>query len=218
MSPTKFHRQTPRTEDEEPETEQNGARSLEAQSTAPSPTVDDLIEEMVESSVADLRDDLETLERQIEAVDDFARISLNERKVKQNEARLSEFSESLTAFAETAFNNLNVLEERLDTQALLLAAIVESLDDVDLAEVQRYQQDQRVMRSTPEERLAGAIAIAGETEPVEAVDGIGPTYADRLAAAGIESTAALAVADPEEVAAAADVSTERATEWTERVR
>lgn len=217
MAPPKLPRQTPRTEDEASETAEDGTGSLEAQSASAS-TIDALVEEMVESNVADLREEIETLERQIEAVDDFARISLNERKVKQNETSLSEFSDSLTAFAETAFHNLNVLEDRLDTQALLLAAVVESLDDVDLEEVRRYQHGNRVLSSTPEERLAGAIDAAADTESIESIEGIGPTYAERLAEAGIDSATALADADPKEVASIAEVSTEQATEWTDRAR
>lgn len=222
MAPTKFHRQTPRTEQDETEEteakpEHDGAGSLEEQS-APTSTIDSFVEEMVESNIADLREEIEALEQQIEEVDNFARISLNERKVKQNETSLSEFSDSLTAFAETAFHNLNVLEDRLDTQALLLAAIVESLDDVDLAEVQRYEHGSRVLSSTPEERLSEAIAAAGDTKSVEEIEGIGPTYAERLAEAGIDSATALAAADPKEVASIADVSTEQAAEWTEQAR
>lgn len=45
------------------------------------------------------------------------------------------------------------------------------------------------------------------------VKGIGPVYAERLAAAGIEGRAALATCDAATVAAAADVALERAEEW-----
>jgi hypothetical protein len=45
------------------------------------------------------------------------------------------------------------------------------------------------------------------------VKGIGPVYAERLAAAGIEGLAALATSDAATVAAAADVPLERAEDW-----
>jgi len=216
MPPTEFHRQTPgsETDETEPEAKENGTGEVKDQ-TAP-PTVEGIIEGMIESRLAELREDIEGLEREIETVEDFARISLNERKVKQNEAKLTEFSESLTAFAEKAFDHLNELESRLDTQALLLAAILESLDDVDLSEVRRHRSERLVMDATPEERLASAIDAAGDARSVEEVEGIGSTYADRLADAGIGSAAGLAAADPEEVAEAADVSESRASEWIER--
>ena len=47
------------------------------------------------------------------------------------------------------------------------------------------------------------------------LDGIGPTYAERLAAAGYADLAALAAAEPEAVAEAADVPTSTAVAWIE---
>ncbi|MFB6165228.1 MAG: helix-hairpin-helix domain-containing protein, partial [Haloarculaceae archaeon] len=69
-----------------------------------------------------------------------------------------------------------------------------------------------------EEAAADAAADerATQGDDVEAVDGIGPTYADRLRAAGIETIADLADADPEAVAEAADVSASRARDWIDQ--
>lgn len=159
MSPATHHRQTPRTEAEDSQpTKENGTGEVEEEAPAVGP-LETVVDEMVESRTTELREELEALEQQVEALDNFARISLNERKVKQNEAKLSEFSESLTAFAEKAFNNINALEDRLDTQALVLAAVVEALDgEVDLSEAQRYREDRLVADRTPDERLADAVA------------------------------------------------------------
>jgi polyhydroxyalkanoate synthase len=52
---------------------------------------------------------------------------------------------------------------------------------------------------------------------VESVDGIGPTYAERLHEAGIETTADLADADAETVAEAAQTSESNAADWIEQV-
>ncbi|WP_247005565.1 class III poly(R)-hydroxyalkanoic acid synthase subunit PhaC [Halorientalis litorea] len=52
---------------------------------------------------------------------------------------------------------------------------------------------------------------------VETVTGIGPTYAERLHAAGIETTADLAAADAATVADAAEVSESRAQDWLDQV-
>jgi len=217
MPPAKFRRQTPdRTESPSGETKENGEAVIE-EPTSPSTggTVEVLIEDIVASETAELREELEALRTQLDEVENFARISLNERKVKQNEAKLSEFSASLTAFAEKSFNNINALEDRLDRQALVLAAILESLgDDIDLSDVQRYEQDRLVADASPDERLRAALGASGEA--IESVDGIGSTYADRLEEAGIESTADLAVADPATVADAADVSEDRAESWIGR--
>lgn len=46
-----------------------------------------------------------------------------------------------------------------------------------------------------------------------AIPGIGPVYAERLAAAGFPTAGALAQANPDAVAEAAQVSASRATEW-----
>jgi len=50
----------------------------------------------------------------------------------------------------------------------------------------------------------------------EAIDGVGPTYAERLRAAGFGTVAALADADPEPVAEAADVGVTRAEDWIDQ--
>jgi len=56
----------------------------------------------------------------------------------------------------------------------------------------------------------------GPGESVEEIRGIGPTYSDRLAGIDIETVGELAGADPAAVAAAAEVSESRATDWIER--
>jgi predicted flap endonuclease-1-like 5' DNA nuclease len=59
----------------------------------------------------------------------------------------------------------------------------------------------------------------GETEPrteLQRIDGLGPTYADRLAENGIETLADVEETDPEGVASIAEVSESRAEEWIEQ--
>lgn len=51
------------------------------------------------------------------------------------------------------------------------------------------------------------------TVDLEAVDGIGPTYADRLRAAGVEDVRTLLARDPDEVAEVTRASTSRVTDW-----
>lgn len=52
---------------------------------------------------------------------------------------------------------------------------------------------------------------------LESINGVGPTYADRLRAAGYSSAADLAGADPDEIAKVAGVSTTRARSWLDQI-
>ncbi len=56
----------------------------------------------------------------------------------------------------------------------------------------------------------------GSDEPVDSINGIGPTYAERLEAAGIETVGDLAVADLGTVADAAEAPESRVTGWLEQ--
>ena len=62
------------------------------------------------------------------------------------------------------------------------------------------------------------VGTDAERTDVETVDGVGPTYAERLREAGMRTVAQLAESDPETVADAADVSPDRAEKWIRQVR
>jgi TolA-binding protein len=158
-SPT-LPRQRPESEDGS-ETTQPRRSSREDRPASTEASFEGLIEEVVQTQVAGLERELEALREQVEEIDDFARISLNERKIKQSEENLSEFSDSLMGFAEKAFNDINDLEDRLDMQALLLAAILDALGEedveLDLSVVDRYRRRNVVVTTPPEEQLEDAI-------------------------------------------------------------
>ncbi len=159
-------KQRPSTASDEPETA-NGEEPADEQSPernrAPGETAsfEGLVEGMIQTQVSDLEQELDELEQQVEEIDDFARISLNERKIKQSEENLTAFSDSLTSFAERAFDSINLLEERLDLHALILASIVEALQeegvDLDLEEVNRHRKPNVVTDTQPEDRLEAAL-------------------------------------------------------------
>ena len=70
---------------------------------------------------------------------------------------------------------------------------------------------------TDGEVTAGGVEDAGSgSADLEEIDGIGPTYAERLREAGIETVARLAAADPGTVAEAAGVGPARAEGWIEQ--
>ncbi|MFD1514154.1 hypothetical protein [Halomarina rubra] len=153
MSPSKYDRQRPRSAS----SEADDLDQTPIEEEGEGPTFEGLVDERVEGRVAELESEIDDLREEIEAVDNFARISLNERKVKQNDVKLSEFSDSLTGFAEKAFNKLNTLERRIDTHALLLAALVEAQEDADVSSVHKHQSERLVMDATPDERLKAAV-------------------------------------------------------------
>ncbi len=66
-------------------------------------------------------------------------------------------------------------------------------------------------RVSPAEHVIPPVALT-------TIEGIGPVYAERLAAAGIENAAALVEAGPDAVASAAGVSASRASAWIESAR
>jgi len=117
------------------------------------------IESLIDERVAEIERDMEALEAELEELNNFARISLGERYSQRIEQNVSELSDSLTGFAERNFQKVNSVEGRVDEMSLVLAAVVEALDDadvdVDFSEVRRMQ-DAGVVEETPAERLAAA--------------------------------------------------------------
>ncbi|MFC4246780.1 hypothetical protein ACFOZ7_07175 [Natribaculum luteum] len=142
--------------EETPETEQDTDRATEDGTGTVERRIEDLIDERVEAVETQIDD----LERQLSELDDFTRISLSERRIQQNEENLAAFSDSLTDFAERTMAQTNHLEEQLEVQRMLIAALLEALDDqdvdVDLSAVQQYREE-RVVTDTGDEQLDEAI-------------------------------------------------------------
>ncbi|WP_254542935.1 class III poly(R)-hydroxyalkanoic acid synthase subunit PhaC [Halomarina pelagica] len=111
-------------------------------------------------------------------------------------------------------------------------ADVESVDDIGPTYAERLREAGIETRADLREADAETVAevaevgisrvenwleqVGGETG-VESVDGIGPTYAERLREAGIETRADLREADAETVAEVAEVGVSRAETWLEQV-
>jgi predicted flap endonuclease-1-like 5' DNA nuclease len=75
------------------------------------------------------------------------------------------------------------------------------------AEVDAEETDAEAEEDTP--------TADGSEASVESVSGIGPAYAERLEAAGVETVADLLAADPEAIAAESDLSEKRVSGWQE---
>ena len=87
-----------------------------------------------------------------------------------------------------------------------------------IAAVVWAMRDRFISVATSREPLPPSFRATPHGTPVDAIDGIGPVFADRLAGAGLGSVAALAKATPDQVAEAASVSTARARTWIELAR
>jgi predicted flap endonuclease-1-like 5' DNA nuclease len=83
---------------------------------------------------------------------------------------------------------------------------VETTAETDVSD----ETDEAADPTEPDTEIDGA--------PVDEIRGIGPTYSERLEAAGVETVAELATADAERVADAVKTSTSRAENWIERAR
>jgi polyhydroxyalkanoate synthase len=111
------------------------------------------------------------------------------------------------------------LEETLDVEIALesgdsgIAVSVETDEGVHTTVVESVGA---AIRDEIEEAVA-EVNIAADYD-VEALEGIGAAYGGRLRDAGIDSVAALAVADPYRVADAAEASTALAKTWIRRAR
>jgi polyhydroxyalkanoate synthase len=94
-----------------------------------------------------------------------------------------------------------------------------AIDDAD-EETEEAVESQEAATEDPEDVEGESTDGEAETDDAPAVDvvnGIGPTYADRLREAGIETVADLREAEAERVAEVAEVSESRAGEWIELV-
>jgi len=111
-------------------------------------------------------------------------------------------------------------------------AFQSALDDEVRSVVNRQLEDQTIesvqqTRDAAQETAENATDAAGQQldgngavteQRLEELDGLGPTYANRLREYGIESYTHLAQPNPETIAQAADVSESQAEQWSERAK
>ncbi|AZH27152.1 hypothetical protein DU502_05255 [Haloplanus aerogenes] len=100
--------------------------------------------------------------------------------------------------------------------SVVALAAADSASVADAADATRTQSRRWIAAARDLVDSAGGAGSVGTAPALETVDGIGSTYAERLRRAGIRSIADLADASVDAVAAAADVSVDRATDWIER--
>ena len=88
-------------------------------------------------------------------------------------------------------------------------------------ELQQQEVEQAEMAESGGQGSVGHTGESGEPSAesehqLELIEGLGPTFRERLNEAGIRTIDELAGTDPDTVAEAADVSHERAEEWIEQ--
>ncbi len=76
-------------------------------------------------------------------------------------------------------------------------------------------EESAVEETEPEPITEETSSEDGADESVTSINGIGPTYADRLADAGIDTVSGLASADPEELAESTEIAESRLVRWVE---
>ena len=110
---------------------------------------------------------------------------------------------------------LLAFNEQLETQFLDLLEELEAGTEAVAQEANR-SIDEPVEIDIPDDSTTDAGA-GDSINDVETVEGIGPTYAERLRDAGIETVSDLAASDAAELADVADTSESRAQDWLDQV-
>ncbi|WP_306061427.1 hypothetical protein [Natronococcus wangiae] len=140
--------------------DEDASLSSESDDSSESP-LERHVEQIIDDHLDEIRTELDRLSSDVEDVEQFATISLGERRLTQAEANLAEFSASLTEFSEQTLERVNELESRLERQTIVLATVLEALAksdvEVDVSDIKRYQQEQLVTDRSASDKLATAI-------------------------------------------------------------
>ncbi|WP_302082057.1 class III poly(R)-hydroxyalkanoic acid synthase subunit PhaC [Salinibaculum rarum] len=91
----------------------------------------------------------------------------------------------------------------------------EDADDTEAAEEDVSEIQEQAAQQVADD--AESDDAEADADPVETVSGIGPTYAERLMAAGVETTADLAEYDAAELADLAETNESRAQDWLDQL-
>lgn len=117
--------------------------------------------EELEGELEELQSEIDELEDDLEELDSFAKVTLRDRRISENSDLIDALSDSFSGFAENTSEKLGALENRVEVNAMVLAAIIESLEamdaDLDFSEVEGYQEDHLVTTASADDRLAEAI-------------------------------------------------------------
>ena len=124
--------------------------------------VDDRIRQLVDARATEVETRIEELEAELEDLENFAEITLRDRRIAENSDNIGKVSDTFSGFAESTTSKLNALETRIEVNTLVLAKVVEALDeagdvDLDLSAVESYQGNRLVTEVSANDRLTDAI-------------------------------------------------------------
>lgn len=168
----------------------------------------DAIERQMELGVESFE---ELSEEYVDAIEEGTELTLEtiETMEDQTAEGVDRFGEQVREGFDRTRNVQSQLEDQFEQQA----EQTEQLMQRQAEWTEQFQQQLEEQVETVPMVAAGAAGAEVEERPVEDIDGIGPTFADRLHDAGIETVADLTSAPVRTVAEAADVSEEQAEEW-----
>lgn len=129
----------------------------------PETAIDDQVRTLIDDRATEIEQRIGELEAELEQLDNFARITLKERRIAENNGNIAKVSDTLSGFAENTTDKLNALRSKQEENRLLLAAIVEALEDAEGVDV-----DLSDVRSRREGQLT---SVAADDRLDEALDG-----------------------------------------------
>jgi len=109
-------------------------------------------------------------------------------------------------------------EESSGTEAASSSTDVDTADDASSAETDTTDDTDSAEADATDDGGSAGEEQRVPSEAVDVIKGIGPTYADRLSNAGVETVADLADADADEISQRADVPRGRLEDWIQRAR
>ena len=117
--------------------------------------------EELEGELGDIHGEIAALEDDLEELDNFAKVTLRDRRISEHSDLIDALSDSFSGFAENTSEKLGALENRVEVNTMVLAVIVEALAetdaDLDFSDVEGYQEDHLVTTASADDRLAAAI-------------------------------------------------------------
>lgn len=176
-------------------------------------TATELGREVTEGYLDALETSLDEWESSVEEARTAADRSIEDlQKIQEqaNDSVQNEVSDALQTYNEFATAYVDLVNSAVHTSLSTVGPATEAGEQIQVTVEEQTQAATQAVEETQE--IVKDIEISDDAE-IEDVNGIGPTYAERLRDSGITSVRDLAVSTPDEIAEAADVGVDRAHDW-----